>query len=280
MAFEQDANRRDANVIVIDGVRLECRWVGPAPDVAPSIVMLHEGLGCVALWRDFPERLAEATGCGVFLYSRQGYGGSDPCPLPRPLDVMEREASEVLPQLLDAIGFRRGLLFGHSDGASIATIYAGSAGDHRVRGLMLMAPHFFVEEKSLERIARAREKFESGDLRSRLAKYHGENVDCAFRGWNDVWLDPAFRDWDILEHVAHIRVPLLIIQGENDEYGTNAQIEAAVEEAYSPVEVALIAGAGHAPHLDCAEETLGHMCCFIDRLMRDHREAEAFRQSA
>ena len=143
------------NSLEIDGVRLECRWIGPPPDSAPTIVMLHEGLGCLALWRDFPDRLADATGCGVFVYSRQGYGASDPVPLPRPLTYMEDEARQVLPKLLDAIGFRRGVLLGHSDGASIAAIYAGGIEDHRVRGLVLYAPHFFVEDISVESIAAA-----------------------------------------------------------------------------------------------------------------------------
>src|ERR1700729_3554338 len=151
--------------VVADGKRLEAVAYGPAPDVAPTIVMLHEGLGCVALWRDFPTQLAEATRLGVFAYSRAAYGQSDPAPLPRPLDYMTREARETLPAVLEAIGLERGILLGHSDGASIAAIYAGTVEDFRVRGLVLMAPHFFTEESGLAAIATAREAYENGDLR-------------------------------------------------------------------------------------------------------------------
>src|SRR5918911_2342479 len=150
----------DASHLSIGGARLEYRMAGPRPDAAPTIVMLQGGLGSAGLWGDFPERLAERTKAGVFAYSRGGYGRSSLVPLPRPLDYMQREAAETLPRLLDAIGFRRGILLGHSDGASIAAAYAGSVQDHRVRGLVLMAPHFFVEDFSLREIERAKERYE------------------------------------------------------------------------------------------------------------------------
>ncbi len=268
MAFDIKADR-----IVIDGVSLECAWYGPAPDRAPTIVMLHEGLGCVALWRDFPEQLAERTGCGVFVYSRAGYGASDPIDLPRPLTYMEDEAKQVVPALLDEIGFQRGILLGHSDGASIAAVYAGSIEDHRVRGVVLFAPHFFTEELGLTSIAAAGEAYETGDLRSRLERYHGTNVDCAFHGWHQAWLAPGFRGWDILDSVAHIRVPILIVQGRSDEYGTLAQIDKAVEAAYCPVETLILDECGHAPHLDQSEATLNETAAFIERLMVVHDEA-------
>lgn len=260
--------------ILVDGVSLECRWIGPPPDTTPTIVMLHEGLGCLALWRDFPDELAERTGCGVFAYSRPGYGASDPVTLPRPLSYMEDEATGLMPRLLDAVGFERGVLLGHSDGASIAALYAGSHQDHRVRGLVLLAPHFFVEESGLVSIAASRDAYESGDLKSRLERYHGANTECAFRGWNDAWLAPDFKAWDILEAVAHIRVPMLILQGRDDEYGTLAQLEAAEEQAYSPVESILIDGCGHAPHLDQRAITLDQTDAFIQQLMVAHHEAD------
>ncbi|MFW6345192.1 MAG: alpha/beta fold hydrolase, partial [Halomonas sp.] len=152
-----------------DGKRLEYRCWGPGPEEAPTIVLLHEGLGCLVLWRDMPERLAARTGWGVMAYSRAGYGQSDPAELPRPLDYMTREAHEVLPQVLDAVGCRRGILMGHSDGATIAAEYAGGVEDFRVRGIVLMAPHFFTEEMGLAEIARARAAFEEGDLKARMA---------------------------------------------------------------------------------------------------------------
>jgi pimeloyl-ACP methyl ester carboxylesterase len=260
----------DSGVIEVSPARLEYRMVGPRTDAAPTLVLLHEGLGCVGLWGDLPERLAAATGAGVFAYSRAGYGRSSPAALARPGGFMHQEA-QVLPRLLDAIGFRRGLLVGHSDGASIATIYAGSTPDHRVRGLVLIAPHFFVEDMTLAEIARAREAYAASELRTRLARWH-ENVDNAFRGWNDVWLDPAFRQWDITDHLAYVRVPILIVQGENDPYGTLAQIEAARQECYCPVEVALLAGIGHAPHRETPETSERVIADFALRLLRDHHE--------
>ena len=260
----------------IDGVRLACRWVGPRPDSAPTVVMLHEGLGCLELWRDFPDRLAQATGCGVFVYSRQGYGASDSVPLPRPLTYMEDEARQVLPKLLDAIGFRRGVLLGHSDGASIAAIYAGSIEDHRVRGLVFYAPHFFVEDISVESIAAAKKAYDAGDLKQRLAKYHGSNVEGAFRGWNDAWLAPGFREWNILDCLDHIRVPILIMQGAEDAYGTLEQLRAAEQEATCPVETVVLTDCGRAPQSDQTDRTIKETARFIGHLMQDHAEVGRF----
>ena len=193
--------------------------IGPRPDAAPTIVMLHEGLGCVGLWGAFPEQLASATGAGVFVYSRAGYGKSSPGKLPRSVNFMDEEALDVLPRVLAAIGFQRGILFGHSDGASIATIYAGSVQDHRVRGLVLIAPHFFTEEMGLAEIRRTSDEYAAGPLRDKLKRWHGD-VDCAFRTWNGPWLHPDFRHWDITEALGYIRVPILIVQGADDQYGT------------------------------------------------------------
>lgn len=259
--------------IVIDGIGLETRWIGPDPEQAPTILMLHEGLGCVEMWRDFPRQLAETTGFGVVLYSRAGYGRSDPCVLPRPLSYMHDEATDVLPKLIDALRIRQGILLGHSDGASIATIYLGRNQDHRIRGLVLMAPHFFVEDVSIASIAKARDAYATTDLRARLARYHGTNVDCAFRGWNDAWLDPGFRAWDIRDCLAYIRVPILIVQGEGDEYGTPAQLRAAHDEAYCPVEIALMPECGHSPHIQRTDETLEVIREFTGRLIAFEHEA-------
>jgi pimeloyl-ACP methyl ester carboxylesterase len=254
-------------------MRLEYRMIGPRPDEAPTIVMLHEGLGCVGLWNEFPDQLQAATGAGVFVYSRAGYGSSSPVRLPRPLTFMHEEAREVLPKVLDAIGFRRGLLLGHSDGASIAAIYAGSVQDHRVRGLILIAPHFFTEDMGIAEIARAKEAYATTDLRQKLARWHAD-VDNAFRGWNDAWLDPEFRNWDITEPLAYIRVPILIVQGEDDQYGTQRQIEVARQECYCPVEVALYRGVRHAPHREAPALLLASVSEFAGRLLREHNEGE------
>lgn len=254
-------------VIEIGGKAIEAASFGPAPDAAPTIVMLHEGLGCLALWRDFPGRVAKATGMGVLAYSRAGYGQSDAAELPRPLDYMTREAMDALPALLDRVGFRRGVLLGHSDGATIAAIYAGSVEDHRVRGLILMAPHFFTEPSGLAEIAKAREAFETGGLRERMAKYH-RNPENAFRGWNDAWLDPGFASWNVAEVIDYLRIPVLAIQGRDDQYGTLAQIAEIEERIYSPVDVEILDDCRHAPYLDQPERTLAAIEEFARRLER------------
>ncbi len=251
-----------AGEIRLDGRRLETGWWEPSPDAGPTLVLLHEGLGCVALWRDFPARLAQATGWGVFAYSRFGYGGSDPARLPRKMDYMQREARDVLPRVLDAAGVRRCILVGHSDGASIAAAYAGAARDDRVRGLVLIAPHYFVEEMCLASIAQAKLAYEQADLRSRLARYHAD-VDNAFRGWNDAWLDPRFcTAFDIRPLLAQIQVPILQVQGRDDPYGTEAQPLAAERRARCPVETLMLSGTRHAPHAEASDAVLGAIAAF------------------
>lgn len=247
---------------------LEYRMIGPAPDSAPTIVMLHEGLGSAGLWGDFPEKLQAATGAGVFAYSRAGYGASSPVKLPRPLDYMHIEATDVLPEVLDAIGFRRGLLLGHSDGASIAAIYAGSRQDHRVQGVVMIAPHFIVEDISVKSIAGIKVTYETTELKTKLARWH-KHVDNAFHGWNRAWLDPKFRDWDISEYLAYIRVPVAIIQGERDQYGTMRQVEIAREECYCPVEVTEVPEAGHSPHREAPGATLDAITQFAGAVLRN-----------
>lgn len=249
------------NGITLDGRRLESAWWGPAPQAAPSIVMLHEGLGSVSLWQNFPERVAAATGCGVLAYSRFGYGQSDPAPLPWPLPYMQEEAA-LLPRILDATGIRRCVLLGHSDGGSIAAIHAGSRQDFSLCGLMLLAPHFVVEEVTLAGIRDARHRWDTTDWRDRLARHH-RDADAVFRGWNDAWLDPGFpAALDLHAELAHIRVPMLIIQGEADPYGTIEQAHLAEREAYCPVEALLLPGIGHAPHREAPETVLAAIRAF------------------
>ena len=260
-------------------MRLEYRMIGPRPRAAPTLVLLHQGLGSVAVWGRFAEELAAATGAGVFAYSRAGYGCSSPSKLPRPVSFMHEEATDVLPRVLAAIDFQRGVLIGHSDGASIAAIYAGTIEDHRVRGLVLVAPHFFTEEMGLAEIARAKAAFEAGPLRARLACAHAD-PDNAFHNWCDPWLDPEFRKLDLTDALAHIRVPILIVQGEHDQYGTARQIEVAREECYCPVEVALLPNARHAPHLEALEATLRAISELYQRLFSDHREGVVTTQAA
>ncbi|MCA8926601.1 MAG: alpha/beta hydrolase [Alphaproteobacteria bacterium] len=253
--------------ITAAGRRLELRWAGPPPEQAPTLVLLHEGLGSAGLWRDFPDKLAHATGFGVCAYSRAGYGGSDPEPLPWPITYMEDHASHALGPVLDAIGFRRGLLVGHSDGASIAALYAGTVSDPRVRGAVLMAPHFFIEDLCILAIREAKRAYESGDLRPRLERHHGANVDNAFYGWNASWLNPDFHHWDITDALHHIRVPLLVLQGLADPYGTRAQADTAAELCPAPVTCRLLAGIGHTPWREAESETLAAIATFAARLL-------------
>jgi pimeloyl-ACP methyl ester carboxylesterase len=251
----------------IGGAELEYKWLAPQVADAPTIVMLHEGLGCVGLWGDFPDKLRVATGAGVFLYSRAGYGQSSPVMLPRPLDYMHREALDVLPKLLDEIGFRRGLLLGHSDGASIAAIYAGAHQDHRLQGVALIAPHFIVEDLSVKSIAEIKTTYETTELRPRLARWH-KHVDNAFYGWNGAWLDPKFREWDISDYLAYIRIPVLVVQGVDDQYGTMRQVAIAQEECYCPVVLKVISGAGHSPHREAPGATLDAIVQFAEAALR------------
>jgi pimeloyl-ACP methyl ester carboxylesterase len=257
----------------IGNAELEYRMIGPSPEAVPTIVMLHEGLGSAALWGDFPDRLQAATGAGVFVYSRAGYGASSTVELPRPLDYMQIEALDVLPGLLDAIGFRRGILVGHSDGGSIASIYAGGIADHRVRAIALIAPHFIVEDVSVASIAEIKTAYETTDLRVKLARWH-KNVDNAFYGWNGAWLDPKFRAWDISDYLAYVRVPVAIIQGAADQYGTLRQIEIAREECYCPVDVTILPGVGHSPHREAADATLAVVREFYSAVMDIHEQPQ------
>lgn len=246
----------------IGGTRLECRWIGPRPDEAPTIVFLHEGLGSVSLWRDFPDALAEATGCGALVYSRAGYGRSDPAPLPRPVRFMHDEA-QVLRAVLAQSRIREHVLLGHSDGASIALIAAGSAAIPGLRALVLEAPHTFAEPCGLESIARIADVYRTTSLRERLARHHGANVDVAFWGWNRVWLDADFRAWNIDDVLPGVTVPTLVIQGEDDEYGSWHHVESIQRRSKGRVETLLVPRCGHAPHAEQRETTLAAMTRFI-----------------
>ncbi len=252
--------------IVAAGKRLEAVAYGPPPGQAPTIVMLHEGLGCAALWRDFPAKLAAATGHGAFAYSRAGYGGSERIDPPRPLDYMSREARFSLPAVLEAIGLERGILLGHSDGASIAAIYAGEHADERIKGLILMAPHVFTEEMGLASIAEARRAYETGDLRAKLSKYHA-HVDSAFCGWNGAWLDPGFKAWNIEDVVRRWRAPALLIQGVDDQYGTMAQIRAIEARSPAPVTTLILEACRHSPQIDQPGATLDAIVQFCAEVM-------------
>jgi pimeloyl-ACP methyl ester carboxylesterase len=252
--------------VAAGGRRLEYRWIGPPGGEAPTLVFLHEGLGSASLWRDFPDRLAAATELGALVYSRAGYGRSDPAGLPRPVTFMHDEAA-VLVEVLERTGVREPVLVGHSDGASISIIYAGSDAGPRPRALVLEAPHVFTEPHGLASIAAMREQYRTTELRERLARHHA-HVDVAFRGWNDVWLDPAFRAWNIEAYLPRIAAPILVVQGEDDEYGTRAQVEAVRTGSAGPVEVLPVPACGHSPHREHPEVVLAAMARFISRRLR------------
>lgn len=247
--------------------RLEAVTVGPVPAAAATIVMLHEGLGSADLWGELPAALARATGYGVVAYSRAGHGRSSPKPLPWPSQFMHDEALEVLPRVLEEIGFERGILVGASDGSSIATIYAGTVRDERVRGLSLTAPHFIVEEETLAGARTAGIAYEQGDLKRKLARWH-ENVDMAFYGWNQAFSDREFkRTWSIVGELGRVTAPMQILQGERDEYGTPRQIAIAERECKCVLEWKLLAGLGHSLHREAPEVTTTAIAAFARKVL-------------
>ncbi len=247
------------------GQRLEALWIDGGADM-PVILMLHEGLGSVSLWRDFPDQVASRTGCPVLVWSRAGYGKSDPVSLPRPLTYMHGEAIEVLPHVVAQLDGRPHLLLGHSDGASIALIHASHCPQPGLKGLVLMAPHVFVEDISIAGIEAAREAWEQGNLRDRLARHHGPNVECAFLGWNGAWLDPGFRSWNIEEYLPAVTVPCLLVQGRDDEYGTLAQIDAIAGQVSGPAATCVLDDCGHSPQKDQTAAVLDAIQAFVTEL--------------
>lgn len=222
------------------------------PGSEPALVFLHEGLGSIELWRDFPERVHAATGRRTFVYSRAGHGWSDVPDTDRTPRFMHEEALDVLPRLLEAHGLERPVLIGHSDGASIALIHAA---EHPVTALVLLAPHVFVEDVTIASIEAARTAFETTDLKDRMARYR-RDPERTFRLWNDIWLDPAFRAWNIEDVLPAITAPTLMIQGARDQYGTLAQLEPIEGER-------VVLDAQHAPHLEAPEETLNAVTEFL-----------------
>ena len=250
--------------VTVQGQALEVERIAAARADAPTLVFLHEGLGSVALWRDFPARLVARTGAAALVYSRRGYGRSDRLAAPRKVDYMHEEALSVLPALLGELGISDPILIGHSDGGSIALIHAGS-GPSSVRALVLEAPHVFVEDVTVASIAQAKAIYRASDLGSRLARYH-DDPDHAFWGWNDIWLDPAFRSWNIEAHLPGVRCPVLAIQGADDEYGTLAQLDAIERGVAGPFDRLVLARCKHSPHRDQPALTLEAMAAFIERI--------------
>jgi pimeloyl-ACP methyl ester carboxylesterase len=250
------------NFTRIQGRRIEYDFVRAAPD-APVIVFLHEGLGSLSTWRDFPQQIAQATGCSTLTYSRFGHGHSDPLEAPRRVDFMHQEALQVLPELLDGLGVERPILLGHSEGSSIALIYAGGSG-RRVPGLIALAPHVVVEDATVAGIRNAKTIFETTDLPQKLAGHHAD-PEATFRGWNDIWLDPGFRNWNIEEFLPRIACPILAIQGEDDEYGTMEQVDRIARLA-ADVDLVKLPDCAHFPHRDQPEAVIKAIVRFVGRI--------------
>jgi pimeloyl-ACP methyl ester carboxylesterase len=242
--------------------RLEYAWHGPPPREAPTLVFLHEGLGSVSTWRDFPALLAEDTDCAALVFSRRGYGGSDRAIAPRSMRFLNDEALDALPRILEALGVAQSILVGAGDGASIALL-AAAEGRMPVRGLLLEAPHVLVEAACLRTIESASRAFERGDLRRALAVHHTTDVDATFRTWATVWLDPAFRAWNIEEALPRISVPVLAMQGEDDPYGTLCQVETIAAKCAGLVKLLVLRGCGHSPHREKPERTRQEMARFL-----------------
>lgn len=251
-------------------VRVETRWVAPEKSAAPLLVFLHEGLGSVAMWKDFPQALCAAVGCRGLVYSRPGYGRStprEPDEIWGP-DFMHRQAYEVLPALLEALGIEDPVwLLGHSDGGSIALLYAARF-PQRLAGAIVLAPHILVEDLSVQSIALARKAYLETDLRARLSAYH-DDPDSAFWGWNRIWLAPEFRNWTIEKEIESIVCPLLALQGTNDEYGTMKQIQGIVQ-AVSHAELIELPACGHSPQRDQPEQLIAA----VTRFMRQHNPGD------
>jgi pimeloyl-ACP methyl ester carboxylesterase len=252
--------RMTKHTYLVDGHQLEAARIEARQPTLPTIVMLHEGLGSISHWKDFPSQLAEETGAGVLVYSRYGHGASDALKEPRPVSYMHHEARVVLPEILRQAGIRHPLLLGHSDGASIAIIYAGSFPDSPA-GLILEAPHVFVEDISVSSIAQVREAYKQTDLPARLRRHH-TNAESLFWGWNNIWLHPDFRDWNIESFLDLIRCPVLVLQGAQDEYGTVKQIE-AIRTKIPSTSAIVLDEYKHAPHRDQREATMAAVRQFL-----------------
>jgi pimeloyl-ACP methyl ester carboxylesterase len=247
----------------VQGRKLEVQRIAGAKSDAPTLVLLHEGLGSISLWRDFPVRLVEKTGCHALVYSRFGYGNSDVLQEPRNARFMHHEGMQVLPELLEKLAIREPVLIGHSDGGSIAMLYAGAG--NPTLGLVLLAPHVFVEEQSFRGIVAAKTAFETTDLPKRLVQHH-KDAAKTFWGWNDIWLLPDFRNWNIVECLPRIKCPVLAIQGYQDEYGTMAQLDAIAAQCGGKVETLRLENCRHSPHRDQPELVLNAIDRFLQQI--------------
>ncbi len=253
--------------LVVENNTFEIQWHWHGKKNHPVLVFLHEGLGCVKMWKTFPEQLAKTTGCNAFLFSRPGYGRSGTCNLPWKTNFMHTQALAVLPKILAKAGIRDHILIGHSDGGSIALIFAGSPFAAGLLGVITEAAHVFCEPVTLASIRAARHAYLTGTLKEKLVRYHGKNTDTAFWGWNDAWLNPGFVHWNITKYLWRIQVPVLAIQGKNDLYGTVQQLT-AIENGVQGCETQHIKNCGHVPHHEQPDVVLARMAAFIKKCMQ------------
>jgi pimeloyl-ACP methyl ester carboxylesterase len=259
--------RRDGSALRVHGVALEARWTGPEAELRPTLVFLHGGLACAATWHDFPDALAAATGCGALVYSRRGHGRSGAAPARWPVTFMHGEARRWLPAVLRASGVTRPILVGHSDGASIAILYAAARRGPPPLGLVLLAPHVFVEDRTLASIAALREEPERRAMLERLARRHGHKAARLFESWAGVWLRAGFRRFDLSREVSRVTRPMLVVQGDADEFGTLAQVDVLRSNARAAVRCRVLRGCGHVPHRDRTRETLAAAARFVRDLV-------------
>lgn len=256
-------SRKQVLDVFVQRRKLEILRIGAANPTAPELVFLHEGLGSISHWKDFPERVASATGCPVTVYSRYGAGNSDVLTENRSVRYMHDEGLASLPDLLSQLRIESPILIGHSDGASISLIYAGE--HNHLRGLVLLAPHVFVEDLSIASIAEAKTKFQTTNLSEKLSRHH-RDAERTFWGWNNIWLHPDFRSWNIEEYLPRITCPTLIIQGLEDQYGTMAQVQAIAHQSGGPVEILTLSDCRHSPQRDQADATLTAITGFVSRI--------------
>jgi pimeloyl-ACP methyl ester carboxylesterase len=258
--------RREPFHLMVQGRSLEVQRIGGLSRNVPELVFLHEGLGSISHWRNFPEHVADTTGCSVTVYSRYGSGESDLLGEERPVSYMHDEALRALPDLLQQLDIEKPILVGHSDGASIALIFAGAPAGvpDGVLGLVLLAPHVFVEDRSVASIAEAKTSFETTNLPEKLARHHRDAA-STFWGWNNIWLRPDFRAWNIEEYLPRITCPILAIQGLDDQYGTIAQVQAIAQQSGGPVEILPLAECRHSPQRDQPEAVLAAIAGFVKR---------------
>ncbi len=249
--------------VEVDGDQIEYEWSGNGSDNTSPIILLHEGLGSVSMWKDFPAQLAETTKHKVLTFSRRGYGRSSPCGVPRPVNFMHREALTFLPLFLKSMDIKNHYLYGHSDGGSISLIYAGGAEAPGLKGIITEAPHVICEQRIVDAIEQAAKNYKNGDLREKLKRYHLDNVDCAFEGWKSAWLNSDFLNWNIEKYLSKIDVPVLAIQGKEDQYGSFVQMELIKKGMCEKADLLELDDCGHSPHAEKTDAVLNAAKKFI-----------------